>query len=184
MRSRFLSLVVGATMVACLCSPVRALEPLRPAISVAAWRADLRFFAAYVTGRNPAPYAHVSAAEFDAAVSDFDRQIPSLDTNHIILRFQRILAMLADGHTTLPLFFDGQARVATSLGFHQYPIQITHFHQNISYAVVPSANHEMMILSRDPMSTDEQTLQTMAPDAPTYFVLLGSWLTQHVLDRH
>ena len=54
-------------------------------------------------------------------------------------------------------------------------------HPNITYAVIPNASHEMMLLPRASMSTDERTLRSLAPDAPAYLVLLGAWLGQHVL---
>jgi len=62
---------------------------------------------------------------------------------------------------------------------------IVRTHPNISYAVVPGASHEMMLkLSpQASMSTDKQTLLTIAPDAPMYFALLSSWLTRHVLAK-
>lgn len=57
-------------------------------------------------------------------------------------------------------------------------------HPNISYAVISDASHEMMLLRRASMSTDERTLRSVAPDAPAYFMVLGSWLTQHALNRN
>jgi hypothetical protein len=49
-------------------------ELLRATISVVNWRADLKFFADLVVRRHPAPFTHVSKADFDAAVADLDRQ--------------------------------------------------------------------------------------------------------------
>jgi dipeptidyl aminopeptidase/acylaminoacyl peptidase len=51
---------------------------------------------------------------------------------------------------------------------------------NIEYAVVPGANHEMMLPVNETMQIDQNTIRNNAPQAPTYFILLGSWLARHV----
>jgi dienelactone hydrolase len=53
-------------------------------------------------------------------------------------------------------------------------------HPNIDFDVVANASHEMMILPRDQMSTDTKTLQSDAPNAQVYFMLLSSWLARHI----
>lgn len=52
-------------------------------------------------------------------------------------------------------------------------------HPNIQYAVVAGASHEMMFVPRETMNEDAAALQTNAPQAPAYFMLLASWLTRH-----
>jgi len=49
-------------------------------------------------------------------------------------------------------------------------------HQNIQYAVVPNANHEMMYVEHDTMAFDEKTTNEIAPQALEYFTLMASWL--------
>jgi pimeloyl-ACP methyl ester carboxylesterase len=51
---------------------------------------------------------------------------------------------------------------------------------NIEYAVVSNANHEMMFPGNDKMQVDQETTRNEAPQAPTYFMFLASWLTRHV----
>jgi hypothetical protein len=51
---------------------------------------------------------------------------------------------------------------------------------NIEYAVVPGANHEMMPSVNETMQVDQNTIRNDEPQAPSYFILLGSWLTRHV----
>jgi hypothetical protein len=51
---------------------------------------------------------------------------------------------------------------------------------NIEYAVVPDANHEMMTPANETMQVDDTTTRNDAPQAPTYFILLGSWLSRRV----
>lgn len=51
---------------------------------------------------------------------------------------------------------------------------------NIEYAVVRNANHEMMFPGNEEMQVDQETTRNEAPQAPTYFIFLASWLTRHV----
>ncbi len=52
---------------------------------------------------------------------------------------------------------------------------------NIEYAVVASANHEMMTPANETMRVDQNTIRNDEPQATTYFMLLGAWLAQHAL---
>jgi pimeloyl-ACP methyl ester carboxylesterase len=54
-------------------------------------------------------------------------------------------------------------------------------HPNVAYAVVANASHEMMFVSHQTMATDVKSLQSDAPQAPAYFMLLASWLREHAL---
>lgn len=54
-------------------------------------------------------------------------------------------------------------------------------HANVTYAVIQNANHDMMYARKETMSDDPAALRTDAPEAPAYFMLLGSWFTRHVL---
>jgi uncharacterized protein len=53
-------------------------------------------------------------------------------------------------------------------------------HPNIDYAVVVDANHEMMFPVNDKMEIDASATRRAAPQAPTYFMILGSWLSRRV----
>jgi dipeptidyl aminopeptidase/acylaminoacyl peptidase len=50
--------------------------------------------------------------------------------------------------------------------------------QNIEYAVIAGANHEMMVPGKETMQVDADTSRNSAPQAPAYFLLLGSWLSR------
>jgi pimeloyl-ACP methyl ester carboxylesterase len=49
-------------------------------------------------------------------------------------------------------------------------------HRNITSRVVPNAGHAMELAGRDGMATDDAYMLQMAPEAPDYFLVLGSWL--------
>jgi uncharacterized protein len=51
---------------------------------------------------------------------------------------------------------------------------------NIHYAVVPNANHEMMLVQHDTMAFDQKTMNESAPQAPEYFIVLASWLCRQI----
>ncbi len=55
---------------------------------------------------------------------------------------------------------------------------------NITYDVIPNANHEMLFPSRETMEFDEKVLNQSAPVAPSYFMQMTMWLSKHVIDEH
>ncbi len=50
----------------------------------------------------------------------------------------------------------------------------------ISYAIIPDAGHEMMFRTKDTMPFDAKSLSEAVPQAPRYFMILGSWLSRIV----
>ena len=50
---------------------------------------------------------------------------------------------------------------------------------NFEYFVVRNADHEMMLPAHETMEVDAKTIRNDAPQAPAYFLKLGSWLTEH-----
>lgn len=55
-------------------------------------------------------------------------------------------------------------------------------HRNISYSVIPNANHLMMTPPVPERMADAtpQAVQTETPESPAYFMELASWLTRTV----
>jgi pimeloyl-ACP methyl ester carboxylesterase len=51
---------------------------------------------------------------------------------------------------------------------------------NIQYAVVDNANHEMMFPVNETMQVDQETTREEAPQAPTYFMVLASWIARRI----
>ena len=50
---------------------------------------------------------------------------------------------------------------------------------NFEYFIVRNADHEMMFPIHETMEVDAKTVRNDEPQAPTYFLMLGSWLTEH-----
>lgn len=51
---------------------------------------------------------------------------------------------------------------------------------NIQYEVVGNANHEMMFPGNETMQVDQETTRKETPQAPSYFMLVASWITRRV----
>ena len=51
---------------------------------------------------------------------------------------------------------------------------------NIQYAVVDNSNHEMMFPENETMQVDQEATRKEVPQAPTYFMLLSSWIARHI----
>ncbi len=67
---------------------------------------------------HPDPYHRTDKAAFDRAVSAFNDSIPSLPAHRIVVGFARLVAMVGDGHTSLPLYF------SRGVGFHILPYRL------------------------------------------------------------
>ena len=62
------------------------------------WRADLRLLARELKRRAYAPFALISAEDFDAEVARLDGEIPRLTDTQIIVAMMRLTAHMDDGH--------------------------------------------------------------------------------------
>lgn len=65
----------------------------------AAWRQDLNVLATELPARHLDLFAHLSRADFDAAVQRLDAAIPTLKDPEIVVELMRLSAMAGDGHT-------------------------------------------------------------------------------------
>lgn len=72
-----------------------------PTLAAGQWRQDLGYFVHEITTKHPDPYHFTSKAKFDQAVSDLRERIPSMSNYEIIVGFQRLAALIGDGHTFL-----------------------------------------------------------------------------------
>jgi dipeptidyl aminopeptidase/acylaminoacyl peptidase len=54
---------------------------------------------------------------------------------------------------------------------------------NIESAIIANANHELMFPVKETMQVDADTNRNDAPQSPTYFILLGSWLSRRFPNR-
>jgi len=54
---------------------------------------------------------------------------------------------------------------------------------NIESGIIANANHELMFPMKETMQVDADTNRNDAPQSPTYFILLGSWLSRRFPNR-
>jgi pimeloyl-ACP methyl ester carboxylesterase len=54
---------------------------------------------------------------------------------------------------------------------------------NIESGIIPNANHELMFPVKETMQVNADTDRNDAPEAPSYFMLLGSWLSRRFPNR-
>lgn len=84
----------------------------------AKWREDLRFLAQEMPRQHRNLFHTMTRAQFDAAVARLDQRIPQLARHQIIVEMERIVAMVADGHTNISPTRDPK------IGFHVLPIKL------------------------------------------------------------
>jgi tetratricopeptide (TPR) repeat protein len=77
-------------------SPVTSAE-------AAKWRDDLHYFAEQAPQVHKNLYHAMTREQFDTAVKTLDQRIPTLSRDQIIVEIMRIVAMIGDGHTYVPV---------------------------------------------------------------------------------
>ena len=105
------------------------------------WREDLRFMAAELKKRHANLYHRVTPQEFEAAVVDLDRRIPTLQRNQIIVGMMRIAAMVGDGHTRI------EPRKDPALQFPSLPLKLYDFDDG-TYVRAVRPGHENLLGAR------------------------------------
>lgn len=97
------------------------------------WREDLRFMAEEMPVRHKNLFHTMTRQQFDAAVKNLDRQIPTMTRHRIVVEMARIVAMVGDGHTGIRSFL-----YDSKVGFRYYPIALYLFKDGLFvYAAEP-----------------------------------------------
>ncbi len=124
MRILVVSLLVAVPVMAQHEAPEMPSEPRTYTLATVsdaeaqAWREDLSALVHGLELTHPDPYHHTSEADFARAVESLDATIPRLAAHEIIVEFARLLALVGDGHTSLPLY------AARGVGFHVLPYRL------------------------------------------------------------
>lgn len=71
----------------------------QPEMTAEKWREDLRFFTSEMERTHKNAFNAVSREQFQAAVEELDKQIPTLEGHQIVAGLMRLTAMIGDGHT-------------------------------------------------------------------------------------
>lgn len=95
------------------------------------WNADLDAFLTVLHAEHDNPYFHTPQAQFEAAVAEYRDALPTLSRAERITGFARIVALVGDGHTWMPMHalpFDG---LPPGPGFRSLPVRFDVFEEGL-----------------------------------------------------
>lgn len=128
--------IVLAGLVACLaCGPV---EPGQ--LGVEEWREDLEYMASKLVERHGNAFHQVERETFEAAVSELNDRMATLESHEILVELGRIVALIGDGHTELWLRQE-------AVGFSRLPIGLHYFNDEL-YIFAATADHTHLVGKR------------------------------------
>ena len=113
----------------------------------ASWQEDLNAFLEVLLAEHDNPYFHTPRAEFELAISEYRAALPRLSRAERITGFARLVAMVGDGHTWMPMHrlpFDG---LPPGPGFSSLPIRFELFDDGL-YVVGASHSHADLLGAR------------------------------------
>ena len=90
------------------------------------WREDLHYFAEQAPKVHKNLFHEMRQEQFETAVKNLDERIPQLSRNQIIVEIMRIVAMIGDGHTFVPVFHF-QHDTGEFPDFRHYPVKFYWF---------------------------------------------------------
>ncbi len=107
-----------------------------PRSNLIGWRSDLRLLARELPKRHPAPFANITAAQWDAAVARLDRRLPALRNNQRLVELLRLVALVGDAHTNV--------EPDPALGLRYYPLELYSFEDRLFVRRADSAHADMV----------------------------------------
>lgn len=118
-RTDVLALLLCGALAAAPASAGAVQAPAAPAAAPSAdqWRADLDLLVAHIEQMHPDPYGRAGRPAMEAAIAALRTDLPSLSRDAAMVRIMQLVAMVGDGHTTVP-----QASLR-ALGAHVMPIR-------------------------------------------------------------
>lgn len=136
--------------------PICAQSP-PPKLTAAQWQADVRFLGDELPLRHKNAFHRMKREDFDAAVSQLYRAVPTLRDDEIVVGMMKLVAMVRDGHSSLnPLHY---ARSGV------YPIRLYRFSDGVYIQKAAPAYSDLVgarVLRIGSLSIDE----AMAAIAP------------------
>ncbi len=176
--SRFLTTSVLALA---MCSAGTALAQTDDA----PWQADMTAFLDVLHAEHDNPYFNTPREEFEAAVAAYRAALPTMDRAERITGFARIVAMVGDGHTWMPMYrlpFDG---LPPGPGFSSLPLRFELFDDGLYVVGASDAHADILgaqvagfggVPAEDAIARVMELLPTDATNFAREFV--GEWLMQ------
>jgi hypothetical protein len=113
----------------------------------APWQEDLSAFLEVLHAEHDNPYFHTPRAEFERTIAEYRAALPELSRAERIAGFARLVAMVGDGHTWMPMHrlpFNG---LPPGPGFSSLPIRFELFDDGI-YIVGALGSHADLLGAR------------------------------------
>ncbi|HJQ35333.1 MAG TPA: hypothetical protein VJ866_24490 [Pyrinomonadaceae bacterium] len=139
-----------------------------PPLGAERWRQDLQVLATQLPLLHKNAFFHVSPAEFEQAVADLDRDIPSLQDHEIVVRLMRIVALVGDSHTSL---YTGSSPEQ----FKTYPLKLYQFGDGL-YATAAAAPYGDVLGARLARIGETDAQQAYASSGDLVPHENGQWL--------
>ena len=151
----------------------------------APWQEDLSAFLEVLHAEHENPYFHTPRTEFERAIADYRAALPGLSRAERIAGFARLVAMVGDGHTWMPMHqlpFDG---FPPGPGFSSLPIRFELFDDGL-YVVGASDSHADLLGAQVtdfgdvPAEAAVARVMELLPRDATNFAreFVGEWLMQ------
>ena len=149
------------------------------------WQEDLTAFLEVLHAEHDNPYFHTPRAEFEVAIADYRAALHGLSRAERIVGFARLVAMVGDGHTWMPMYrlpFDG---LPPGPGFFSLPIRFELFDDGL-YVVGASHAHADLLGARVtgfgdvPVERAVARVMELLPQDATNFAreFVAEWLMQ------
>ena len=110
----------------------------------ASWQEDLNAFLEVLLAEHDNPYFHTPRDEFELAISEYRAALPQLSRAERITGFARLVAMVGDGHTWMPMHrlpFDG---LPPGPGFSSLPIRFELFDDGLYVVGAPQVHADLL----------------------------------------
>jgi hypothetical protein len=114
---------------------------------IAAWNADLDAVIATFETHHPNPYWLTPEDEFDAAAQAWREALPEMSRAQRIAGLARIIALVGDGHSWMPMQDIPHGEHAMGPGFRSLPVRFELFEDGI-YIVGATETHARMVGSK------------------------------------
>ncbi|MGH7740563.1 MAG: hypothetical protein ACRENS_00920 [Candidatus Eiseniibacteriota bacterium] len=118
-------------------------------LEVAAWRSDLKLLARELPNRHPAPFLHLSHAQWDSACASLERRLPALTRDQAMVGFMQLVALIGDAHTVMA--------PDSALGLRFYPLELYAFEDGLFVRRADAAHADLVgaeVLSIGRVSAD------------------------------
>ncbi len=152
------------------------------------WQEDLNAFLEVLYVEHDNPFFHTPRAAFERAIAEYRAALPELSRAERITEFARLVAMVGDGHTWMPMYrmpFDG---LPPGPGFSSLPIRFELFDDGL-YVVGASHSHADLLGTRVtgfgdvPAEIAVARMMELLPQDATNFAreFVAEWLMQFEL---